>query len=325
MSGLSNICSGMLLTTFLAIGSMLPAQPITLIPLQEEAISLRTSSVEVGDVFAVQNTTDRIANNIASIPLARFRSPGSTYNVYEFQVERSLANAGVDADVDIRGEFPIQLYAEEAQISPQILGERITRFLQDQHPGKIEWSYINDPTFTIFPGDPYEIDFPDRIDVLPGRFALRGIFLNGSYRQAFSLLLEVAVYQTVLVATETIDPGTILTAKNTSMEERPLDMREARSAISQETQVTDIEAVRHMDAGEIVLSNMIRKVQVIHPGDRVNLLVEHGGVRIESQGKAIESAGLQEKVRVRDIQSGKIVVGEVEDNNTVKVDLTKVL
>ncbi len=324
MSGLRKVCSGILLALFLTICSVVAAQPVELIPHQEGQRSLRTSNVELGDVFAVRNATDQIAKKMASLSLARFQSPGSVYNLYKFHVERSLANSGMKANLDIQGEFPIQLYAEEAQISPQILGERITRFFQDQNAGKIDWSYIRQPDIKIFPGDPYEIRFSNHTDVLPGRFALQGIVLNGSYRRSFSILLEIAVYQSVLVAAETINPGTILTPKNTTVEERPLDMREARSAVSGEHQV-DIEAVRHIGAGEIVLSSMIQKVQLIHPGDRVHLLVEHGGVRIKSQGKAIESAGLKEKVRVRDIQSGKIVVGEVENNNTVKVNLTKAL
>ncbi len=68
---------------------------------------------------------------------------------------------------------------------------------------------------------------------------------------------------------------------------------------------------------------MVEKVQLIHSGDQVNLLVEHGGVRIQSRGNAIESGGLQDKIRVRDSQSGKVVVGIVENNNTVKVNLTE--
>jgi len=304
-------------------GSTLVAQQITLVPHQDDPIVITGPKATVGDVYTIQGASEEQRESLAAITLASLSAPGSTYHLYGFHVERQLQSAGFGDDFRMEGDYPIALQADEVQISSQEIAQQITGFLKEQTSAELEWSFVREPSLTAFPDESYRIQFSNTSDILPGKFALQGTLINGSYRGTFSTLIEVLIQQPVLVATEEITPGTFLNRENTIVETRPLGAREYKTAVTEQASQIELETIRHISAGEIVLTSMVEKVQLIHSGDQVNLLVEHGAVKIQSRGNAIESGGLQDKIRVRDSQSGKVVVGIVENNNTVKVNLTE--
>jgi len=81
--------------------------------------------------------------------------------------------------------------------------------------------------------------------------------------------------------------------------------------------------IRSIGAGLPISSEMIEVAPVILPGDRVTLVVETGGLRITTGGRAKEEGFLGKPVAVVNLDSQKTVYGEVIDSSTVKVFLPK--
>ena len=301
------------------------AQTVRLESKVENSLKMQKPTVTIGDVFRVSGVPAQAQRDIRAIPVLTLRRPGITQNVYDYQVKRELANHGFDRSVEIGGTFPIAIHADEAQISPHYLREQITTFFRENYPETIQWSFIGEPAISVFSGESYTIRFQRPNHVLPGRFALQGILTNGPVTRPVSLLLEITVVKKVLVASEHILPGTLLTSRNTRLEERSLKPYEARNVLIDVSKQTTLETIRDIASGEVILTTQIKKVALIRPGDPVTMVVQYGNIQVKSMGTAVESGGLHDKIRVRDEQSGKVVVGTLENNHTVKLEVRNTL
>ncbi|MEJ2049384.1 MAG: flagellar basal body P-ring formation chaperone FlgA [Calditrichota bacterium] len=303
------------------------AQSIRLESKVGTGLEIGKSTVTIGDLFRVLGGSEKVQQKIKALPVLNLRRPGITQNLYDYQVEQELAQQGFDRSVKIGGTFPIAIHAEEAQISPHYLADQISAFFKKDFQETIQWSYVRDPALPVFPGEPYQVQFRRPNHVLPGRFALQGILNNGSSTRPFSILLEIKVLKQVLVATEHITPGTLLNSRNTRLEKRSLKPYEVRNALTNTSGAGEatMETIRDIAPGEVILATQIKKMALIQPGDPVTMVVEYGRIQVKSQGRAIESGGLHDKIRVRDDQSGKVVVGTLENNHTVKLEVRNTL
>jgi flagella basal body P-ring formation protein FlgA len=81
--------------------------------------------------------------------------------------------------------------------------------------------------------------------------------------------------------------------------------------------------IRSVGAGRPILLDMVETAPLIRPGDRVTLVVETGGLRIATVGRAKEEGFLGRSMAVMNLDSQKTVYGEVIDAGTVKVNLLK--
>lgn len=65
---------------------------------------------------------------------------------------------------------------------------------------------------------------------------------------------------------------------------------------------------------------MLRRLWIIKAGQDVQVLAQGEGFNVNSNGKAMNNAAIQDTVRVR-MASGQIVSGTVADDGTVRIML----
>lgn len=81
--------------------------------------------------------------------------------------------------------------------------------------------------------------------------------------------------------------------------------------------------IRSIAAGLPILIEMVETAPVIRPGDRVTMVIESGGLRIATMGRAKEEGFLGRQMAVVNLDSQKTVYGEVVDAATVKITLPR--
>lgn len=79
--------------------------------------------------------------------------------------------------------------------------------------------------------------------------------------------------------------------------------------------------VRAVAPGMPISLEMVETAPLIRSGDRVTLVVETGGLRIATVGKAKEEGFLGRSMAILNLDSRKTIYGEVVDASTVKVTL----
>ena len=79
--------------------------------------------------------------------------------------------------------------------------------------------------------------------------------------------------------------------------------------------------VRSVRRGTPIYGELVEEVPVVRRGDRVTLLLEAGALSIMALGQAKEDGILGQKIAVLNLDSKKVIYGEVADASTVRVHI----
>jgi flagella basal body P-ring formation protein FlgA len=141
-----------------------------------------------------------------------------------------------------------------------------------------------------------------------------GCYKGESVIKTISVSVEVSVIVDCLVANAPIDVGGNFT-----------DLVRARRAITSDNQLplTDLsqlvgkQAKTYIQPGTPIFPSMCENTPLINPGNHVNILVEHGLIKVVAQGVAKQKGGKGDMIRVSNLNSNKMIVAEVIDSLTV--------
>jgi len=92
-----------------------------------------------------------------------------------------------------------------------------------------------------------------------------------------------------------------------------------RDHVARRSEVVGMQLSRSLRAGDVVRTSQLKAVPVVRRGDRVTLVAQHGPLQVRARGVVREAGGHNQRVRVANATSGKVVMGRVVDSATVKV------
>jgi flagella basal body P-ring formation protein FlgA len=120
-----------------------------------------------------------------------------------------------------------------------------------------------------------------------------------------------------LVLTRSVQPGEVLAADHLAVAQRsaatlPFDY------LSDPTQAIGFAVRRSQAAGAVLVPAAIESPQVVERGALVTLIARDGPITVKSEGIAIESARLNQRVKVRSA-SGRVIEGTAEGPGQVRV------
>jgi flagella basal body P-ring formation protein FlgA len=141
-----------------------------------------------------------------------------------------------------------------------------------------------------------------------------GIYADNKLAKTTSTTVDISMIVNALVATVPISTG-----------EQFHDLSVAKRLIKSDIEfpVTDLsrlsgkQTVTYVPAGTMILPTMYENVPVVRPGDRLNIVIEKGFIRVVAQGIARQKGGKGDLIRVANLDSKKIIRAEVVDSLTV--------
>ncbi len=78
-------------------------------------------------------------------------------------------------------------------------------------------------------------------------------------------------------------------------------------------------AVRSLQAGSVLRLDQFKPEPIVRKGQKVEILLEKGGLKIVAPGEALEEGGSGQKIRVLNISSRQVVLACVEHPGGVRV------
>ena len=78
---------------------------------------------------------------------------------------------------------------------------------------------------------------------------------------------------------------------------------------------------RALSAGTPLTSDVLDRDVLVQRGQSVTLIAANSGIEIRAQGRALSEGSEQDRIRVQNVTSLKVVEGVVENAGTVRVDL----
>ena len=89
--------------------------------------------------------------------------------------------------------------------------------------------------------------------------------------------------------------------------------------IAESTILEGKQARKYIRAGSIVYPSMFEDIPVISPGDKVNIVIEKGLLKISAEGIARQRGAKGDIIKVANFDSKKIIEAEIIDSLTVAV------
>jgi len=89
--------------------------------------------------------------------------------------------------------------------------------------------------------------------------------------------------------------------------------------IRQKNDAIGMRLTRRLHQGDLLLRNYMQRPPLIQRGDVVMMLLDLGGLHVRTQGKAMRSAGMGQRVMVKNLRSQEVVQTIVEGAGAVRV------
>jgi flagella basal body P-ring formation protein FlgA len=90
---------------------------------------------------------------------------------------------------------------------------------------------------------------------------------------------------------------------------------------SRPEELAGMDLTRALGAGEALTPGVVRAGSLVRRGQQVTLLAEGNGVAVRMKGEALGDGGLRQRIRVRNLSSGREIEGVVRSADLVEVTM----
>lgn len=290
------------------------------------------SPVCVGHVASLSGGSAALREQIAGLDLADRPRRGKPLPLLRELVAYRIQVAGIE-----RGRFRV-LGAAVVQVSPAAAALTEDEFLQAARdalldrlpwpPGDTVVSLAQAPRLPeVTPGakDEVRLEAEPREPVnVPGRVRVDvALLLNGERAGAVPVLVDVKVYQSVAVAVRRIEGGEALGEENVRLERHAIDA--AGSYVTAKDLAAGKKAKRALAAGQVISYGAVEPLNPENPvlvkqRDLVKVVARVGNLRVTALAEAQQDGRAGDRIRVRNVDSKKEVVGRVVGRGLVEVE-----
>ncbi len=145
-----------------------------------------------------------------------------------------------------------------------------------------------------------------------------GVRCSGSKPWKVYLPVDVIVMANVLTARFTLPRGHLVTPDDLVTDERDVS-RMIGGYLTDASQLVGQRVKHQLIAGLVITPAMLQADQIVRRGQTVTLTFGSSGVRTSMTGKALADGALNQRIRVENVNSGRIIEGVVRSHEHVEV------
>jgi flagella basal body P-ring formation protein FlgA len=152
-----------------------------------------------------------------------------------------------------------------------------------------------------------------------GSISLRVKFYkNNKEIKKGQIRIKIRHFENVLVSIDRIKRSEILTPEKYMMKWMEITSL-TENPVTSEDEFSGKWAVRNVGKGQILTSRMFEIIPAITSGQEVSILYKSTGLEITARGTALQSGCIGDLIKIKNIQSRKIIACTVMDDETVRV------
>jgi flagella basal body P-ring formation protein FlgA len=139
---------------------------------------------------------------------------------------------------------------------------------------------------------------------------------------AWHLYVPVRIVGTTaaVIAAHSLVAGTVLTAKDVTLEQRDL-AQTPPGYFDDVGAVLGLTAARPVPGGAVLINQQLLGNRAIQRGQTVTLIADAGGMSVRMAGRALGDGMINQRIRVENLSSGKVVEGIARSEQVVEVVL----
>jgi flagella basal body P-ring formation protein FlgA len=285
-------------------------------------IAVESESLTLGQIAVVTGEESLVAK-ARDIELGRISVAGQIVTIDRSLILSRLACSGMPAC------NPVMSGADKATVrrtAKVIKSSNIIESASSFLAGSIKeqaiarWEPVRTPADVILPAQTQNIELVPRL-VSRGANSQAitevGVVADGKQIETRQVIFR-AKYNTHRAITVTdVKEGVTLTANNTRIEQVVSDEPESMGW----SVPYGLVAVRNLPAGTVVGSNMAKSPQppvVIERNQTVVIRIERAGLVVTAMGKATQQGKLGECIKVRNVDSQRVILAKVNEDGTVE-------
>jgi flagella basal body P-ring formation protein FlgA len=153
---------------------------------------------------------------------------------------------------------------------------------------------------------------------LSGGRGVVGVRCQGSTPWKIYVPVHVALMDRVVVTRNPVVRGQMLDAGNLML--REIDVTSQRKAVFHDIgDVVGLRSKRTLDAGDVVHAGLLQRAKLIKRGSDVQIRAVNGGLHVTMRGKALSDGSRGQRIRAKNLSSGRIVTGTVTQSGVIEV------
>ena len=130
--------------------------------------------------------------------------------------------------------------------------------------------------------------------------------------------VQIAILEPVLTARRPLPRGHVLTVEDVAVEERDVG-RLTRGYVSRLDDVLGKRVKQPLNAGRIITPSLLDAAILIKRGQSVTITAHTGGIQVDGAGIALADGSLNERIRVENRQSRRVIEAVVRSPQHVEV------
>jgi flagella basal body P-ring formation protein FlgA len=280
----------------------------------------------LGEVAELDGPDMDLVRRIAGVSMGRSPAPGRSLRLTEaFIRSRLLAVVAVD-----QVHLVVPSDAEVVRASQVISGDDIAAKVLAQAAqqiggaqGDLEQTLVGTIQDAVLPTGEvtWEIEPMGKYLTAGGMRTYRVVAkVNGNEAWRGVARINQQIYRNVVVAAHTLRRNQLLRPEDLTTERRPVVGLKDDSYVTHLIDVVGGRTKRPVARGEWINRDMLAAVPDVSEGGPVLLVYQTDEVRFTSPGVALVPAQVGQFIPVRNLESGKIVYGVVQSDETVKVN-----
>jgi flagella basal body P-ring formation protein FlgA len=158
----------------------------------------------------------------------------------------------------------------------------------------------------------------DSPNALSGGRGVVGVRCEGSNPWKLYVPVRIAVFDEVVVTRRSVVRGETLQADDLTLSE--MDTSRLRKAYF--TRIDDaigLLSKRSIASGSVVHAGLLKRANLVKRGSKVEIIANFDGLDVRMRGEALADGGRGDRIRVKNLSSGRVVTGTVSGSGVVHV------
>lgn len=293
-------------------------------------VIVQPQSFSQGDVLTlssiarIDGVDPQVVERLQKITLGYAPTIGNSRILTRNEIAAAIESAGIDLRrVDLSMPSSVTIDRASQDISAKQISEAVETYVRDRYswPADDFSLQISTPpeevllpqgALVIRPSAPNFTTPTDRF------FVSVALEVDGRIARYVNVELTVEASAVVAVAARQLTRGEAITSDNVRFERRRVGA-DLRRYVTSEHELQGKAVALSMMEGAIISTTMLNDRMMVKRGDVVSLVARAGTIEVIAAGRARGGGKLGDRIEVLNSSSGRLVVGEVTGDKTVKV------
>jgi len=294
------------------------------IRIAEEA-TIHGDTVTLGAIAVFDPAGDPRVAALEAMEVASAPAPGSSYqfnrHFLDYKVGSALGNQ--ESGISLKIPSTLVIHRTAQMITSMRMEEIFREHLRRNAPWSPDEMVVEDirvPGDLALPeGDlRWDIRENGNADYIGNLSATLTFMVDGRAVRRAPVSARIAVIRHVVQASRSIQRGDVLEKDDLRLV-RETTTRRTGDVLTSLDQAAGKQAARSIRVGRTLTSTMVEDPPVVEKGSAVTIVAENELLRITTRGEALEDGRQGDRIRVRNLQSGKEIFSTVEATGWVKV------